>query len=569
MNPRDRPYARDQVAGTADVRTINASLCHDLSSSGQGSIMEFFDSLAMLGPGQVALLILALVIAFGFECVNGFHDTANAVATVIYTKSLKPTPAVVWSGLWNFIGVHAGGIGVAFSIVHLLPVDLLVNIKTGRGLAMVLALLLAAIIWNFATWYRGLPASSSHALIGSIMGVGMMNAWMEHGSFFKGVNWHKATEVGMALLFSPLIGFGLAAVLLLVLRRLVPSKKLYEPPEGDEPPPWWIRGLLIGTCTGVSFAHGSNDGQKGMGLIMLVLIGIVPATYALDMGSSSADLTAVVEAAKTLEKELESPAIAGLMDALKQEYLATNRVEKLKRTDAVAATIEPYGNFDSDTHGFEFRHPGIAREVFQPYPKPDAVLATLDPLPLARDLMATLEGCTSFTDLGSEERWEVRTQLVELGAAIRTLVRNFGAAMAEDRREVLLSVASRLSRPVEYVPEWVKMGVALCLGLGTMVGWKRIVVTVGEKIGKTHLTYAQGASAELVAAATIGLADGFGMPVSTTHVLSSGVAGTMWANNSGIQASTVRDIALAWILTLPAVIILSGVLYWLATLVTG
>lgn len=531
--------------------------------------MEFFESLATLGTGQVVLLLAALAIAFGFECVNGFHDTANAVATVIYTKSLKPTPAVVWSGIWNFIGVHAGGIGVAFSIVHLLPVDLLVNIKTGRGLAMVLALLLAAIIWNFATWYRGLPASSSHALIGSIMGVGMMNAWLEHGSLFKGVNWHKATEVAMALMISPLLGFGLAAGLLLLLQRLVPSKQLYEPPHGDTPPPWWIRAILIGTCTGVSFAHGSNDGQKGMGLIMLVLIGIVPATYALNMGSSTADITAVVEAAKKLEQELEAPEIAGLMDALKQEYLATNRVEKLRRSDAVAAAIEPYGNFESAAHGFEFRHPGLARDVIRPFPQPDIVLATLDPLPLAKQLTAALDGRTSFSDLRSEERWEVRTHLVELGAAIRTLVRNFGSAMAEDRRQVLLSLAGKLSRPVEYVPEWVKMGVALCLGLGTMVGWKRIVVTVGEKIGKTHLTYAQGASAELVAATTIGLADGFGMPVSTTHVLSSGVAGTMWANKSGIQAETVRDIALAWILTLPAVILLAGGLYWAATLVTG
>ncbi len=252
--------------------------------------MELFEAFSTLTVGQSALLIGALIIAFGFECINGFHDTANAVATVIYTKSLKPTPAVIWSGTWNFIGVHAGGIGVAFSIVHLLPVDLLVNINKGRGLAMVLALLLAAIIWNFATWYRGLPASSSHSLIGSIMGVGMMNAWLTHGSVFKGLNWHKVSEVMMALLFSPLIGFGLAAGLLLLSKSLIKSKALYEPPEGDAPPPTWIRALLIFTCTGVSFAHGSNDGQKGMGLIMLVLIGIVPATYALNMNTSSTDI---------------------------------------------------------------------------------------------------------------------------------------------------------------------------------------------------------------------------------------------------------------------------------------
>jgi PiT family inorganic phosphate transporter len=280
--------------------------------------MEFLEAVGGLGTGQVVLLLAALAIAFGFEVINGFHDTANAVATVIYTKSMKPTPAVIWSGLWNFIGVHAGGIGVAFSIVHLLPVDLLVNIKTGRGLAMVLSLLGAAILWNFATWYRGLPASSSHSLIGSIMGVGMANAWMEQGSPFGGINWHKAAEVGMALVLSPLVGFGLAAALLMLAKRLIPARELYEPPHGDRPPPWWIRALLIGTCTGVSFAHGSNDGQKGMGLIMLVLIGIVPAAFALNMGASSAEITATATAARRLEQELSDPELTAMMNAARR-----------------------------------------------------------------------------------------------------------------------------------------------------------------------------------------------------------------------------------------------------------
>ena len=515
--------------------------------------MDFLDAAATLGTGQTVLLIVALVIAFGFECINGFHDTANAVATVIYTKALKPTPAVVWSGLWNFIGVHAGGIGVAFSIVHLLPVDLLVNIKTGRGLAMVLALLLAAIIWNFATWYRGLPASSSHALIGSIMGVGMMNAWLEHGSFFKGLNWHKVTEVMMALLLSPVIGFGLAAGLLLLCRRLVRSPTLYQPPSSDAPPPWWIRALLIGTCTGVSFAHGSNDGQKGMGLIMLVLIGIVPATYALDMRSSPQAVEKAVAAAKELEAELSAPDLASMMEALRDQHVATARVERMTRGVAAAETLEY----------------GLVNDVFDALGSDDPVLATLDPLPLTRGVIEKLDGRQGFSDLDADDRWAVRTQLVELGISVRTLLREFGHQMTEDRRKVLAGIAGDLARPVEYVPEWVVMGVALCLGLGTMVGWKRIVVTVGEKIGKTHLSYAQGGVAELVAAGTIGLADGFGLPVSTTHVLSSGVAGTMWANRSGIQASTCREIALAWILTLPAVIALSAGLYWLATLVVA
>jgi PiT family inorganic phosphate transporter len=517
--------------------------------------MEFLDAVGSLGTGQLILLLVALVIAFGFECINGFHDTANAVATVIYTKSLRPTPAVIWSGLWNFIGVHAGGIGVAFSIVHLLPVDLLVNIKTGRGLAMVLSLLGAAIIWNFATWYRGLPASSSHSLIGSIMGVGMMNAWLEQGSPWGGINWHKATEVGAALVLSPLIGFGLAAALLLVARRLIPARELYEPPRGDRPPPWWIRALLIGTCTGVSFAHGSNDGQKGMGLIMLVLIGIVPAAYALDIRTSSQEITATVEAARKLEAELADPQLATMMSALREQHLADARVARISRREGVAAAAV----LESD----------LVEEVLDPFPRNDVVLATLDPLPLAREVLASLDGRTSFTELNADDRWKLRTQLVELGASVRTLLRQFGDALAEDRRKVLKNLAGQLAKPVEYVPEWVVMGVALCLGIGTMFGWERIVVTVGEKIGKTHLTYAQGGAAELVAASTIAMADSLGMPVSTTHVLSSGVAGTMWANNSGVQAETVREIALAWVLTLPVAMALSGGLYWLATVVTG
>jgi PiT family inorganic phosphate transporter len=517
--------------------------------------MEFFDAVGSLGIGQVVLLLVALLIAFGFEVINGFHDTANAVATVIYTKSLKPTPAVVWSGLWNFIGVHAGGIGVAFSIVHLLPVDLLVNIKTGRGLAMVLSLLGAAIIWNFATWYRGLPASSSHSLIGSIMGVGMMNAWLERGSIFDGINWHKAAEVGLALLLSPAIGFGLAALLLVVAKKLIPARELYEPPHGDRPPPWWIRALLIGTCTGVSFAHGSNDGQKGMGLIMLVLIGIVPAAYALNMSTSPAQITATAEATRRLEAELSEPQLAMMMAALKDRHVAETRVERITRRDGVAAAAVLESEMIDD--------------MLDPFPRNDVVLATLDPLPLCKDVLASLDGRQSFSDLHADDRWKLRTQLVELGASVRTLLRQFGDSLADDRRKVLKSLAGELAKPVEYVPEWVVMGVALCLGLGTMFGWERIVVTVGEKIGKTHLTYAQGGVAELVAASTIAMADSLGMPVSTTHVLSSGVAGTMWANKSGIQPETVREIALAWILTLPVAMALSGCLYWLATFFTG
>jgi PiT family inorganic phosphate transporter len=366
----------------------------------------------------------------------------------------------------------------------------------------------------------------------------------------------------MALILSPAIGFGLAAVLLLLCKKFVPARELYEPPHGDRPPPWWIRTLLVGTCTGVSFAHGSNDGQKGMGLIMLVLIGIVPASFALNMHTSADDITATREAARALEAELTDPRLSMMMTALREQHLASSRVENLSRRAAVASEEV------LETSDAALMDAWVDR-MFDPFPRNDAVLCTLDPLPLAQSVVKSLDGRTSFKDLLVDDRWKLRTDLVELGASVRTLLRHFGENLAEDRRKVLKSLAGQLSKPVEYVPEWVVMGVALCLGIGTMFGWERIVKTVGEKIGKTHLTYAQGGAAELVAATTIGLADSLGMPVSTTHVLSSGVAGTMWANKSGIQPETVREIALAWVLTLPVAMSLAGGLYWLATFLTG
>src|SRR6202789_771412 len=227
------------------------------------------------------LLGIALLIALGFEFVNGFHDTANAVATVIYTISMSPTLAVVWSGSFNFLGVLLSGGTVAFGIVSLLPVELILQVGSGAGFAMVFALLIAAILWNLGTWYFGLPASSSHTMVGSIMGVGIANQLMNPRQGTSGVDWVQAAAVGKSLLLSPLVGFAIAWLLLLICKAVIKDKRLYEAPVGTEPPPFWIRVLLFGTCSGVSFFHGSNDGQKGMGLIMLILIGTVPTPYAL------------------------------------------------------------------------------------------------------------------------------------------------------------------------------------------------------------------------------------------------------------------------------------------------
>lgn len=460
-----------------------------------------------LSTTNLVLLIVCLLVALGFEFVNGFHDTANAVATVIYTKTLKPTVAVVLSGICNFAGVFVGGIAVAMAIIHLLPVELLVSAGVGRGLAMVIALLLSAMIWNLGTWWKGLPASSSHTLIGAILGVGLANSAMQ-GQIGSGVNWDKALHVGATLLLSPLLGFALAAGLLWLMHKVVKDERVFQAPEGEEPPPSWVRGLLILTCGGVSFSHGSNDGQKGVGLIMLILIGLVPAGFALNQDAPDAELRRAQEGARSMLEQ-----------------------------------IRPLGE---ECEGVEAPQCMIYSEI--------------------RVILGEIDEVESVREIPQENRWVVRAAILEIDDALRRMEENGAdpALMADLRQS-----RSKVAPLTDYAPWWVILAVALALGIGTMIGWKRIVVTVGEKIGKSHLTYAQGASAELVAMATIGLSSFFGLPVSTTHVLSSGVAGTMVVEGSGLQKETVRNIALAWVLTLPAAMLISAVLFFLLASVMG
>jgi PiT family inorganic phosphate transporter len=466
------------------------------------------------------LLLVALLIALGFEFVNGFHDTANAVATVIYTHSLPAEFAVMWSGFFNFLGVLFSTGAVAFGIVSLLPVELILQVSSGAGFAMVFALLIAAIIWNLSTWYFGLPASSSHTLIGSIIGVGVANALMRGRDGTSGVDWGKATEIGYALLLSPLVGFVCAAVLLLLLKVIVKSPTLYSAPEAGKAPPLWIRGLLIATCTGVSFAHGSNDGQKGMGLIMLILIGTVPTAYALNRALPESQ---VVQFQKTSQAAAAVVAAKGAGHSI----IGDPR-----------PAVTQYVSLHKITEG---TYPSLAVLV-KDVGDQVAKYGTLDKVP------AEVVGNT-------------RNDMYLTSEAIRFLMKDKENDLNKDDVAALNAYKGSLDAATKFIPTWVKIAVALALGLGTMIGWKRIVVTVGEKIGKSHLTYAQGASAELVAAATIFAADNFGLPVSTTHVLSSGVAGAMAANGSGLQMATIRNMLMAWVLTLPAAILLSGGLY--------
>jgi PiT family inorganic phosphate transporter len=467
------------------------------------------------------LLGIALLVALGFEFVNGFHDTANAVATVIYTHSLDPHIAVAWSGMWNFIGVVLSTGAVAFGIISLLPVELILQVGSGAGFAMVFALLTAAIIWNLGTWYFGIPNSSSHTLIGSIIGVGIANQLMQARTATSGVDWGQALNVGKSLLFSPIIGFALAASLLSLSKLFIRDKRLYTAPEGDAPPPFWIRCLLILTCTGVSFAHGSNDGQKGMGLIMLILIGTVPTAYALNHAitpQQSADFIAISQqAAGVLDKYVKPGAVVGDPRDDVADYVRTK-------------------NFNDNT-----------------------VLALRD---LINGISTETANYKELRYIPQDQVRNFRNDMYLVSEALRIIQKTKVTAISAPDEAVLANYKKHIDYATKFIPTWVKVAVALALGLGTMIGWKRIVITVGEKIGKDHLTYGQGAAAEITAMLTIGAADMYGLPVSTTHVLSSGVAGTMAANGTGLQWGTVRNLIMAWVLTLPAAIVLSGTLFW-------
>jgi inorganic phosphate transporter, PiT family len=464
------------------------------------------------------LLFVALLIALGFEFVNGFHDTANAVATVIYTHSLSAQIAVVWSGSFNFLGVLLSSGAVAFGIISLLPVELILQVGSSAGFAMVFALLIAAIIWNLGTWYLGLPASSSHTLIGSIIGVGIANALARGQDGTSGVDWGQATNIGKALLFSPIVGFVASALLLVAMKALVRQPELYRAPETDKPPAWWIRGLLIFTCTGVSFAHGSNDGQKGMGLIMLILIGTVPTAFALNRTLPDSQLAQFsvnsAAAARVVEQKAAGYNILGNPRPVVTDYVAHHHIS-------------------------EGTYPSL--------------------VVLIQDIDKQVREYGSLAKIPAEAVGNTRNDMYLTDEALRLLMKDKEADLSAADIATLNAYKQSLDGATKFIPTWVK--VAVTIALGTMIGWKRIVVTVGEKIGKTHLTYGQEAAAELVAAGTIAAADMYGLPVSTTHVLSSGVAGTMAANGSGLQLSTIRNIALAWVLTLPMAMMLSAGLY--------
>ena len=464
-----------------------------------------------LEPHVLLLLGVCLLAACAFEFVNGFHDTANAVATVIYTNALRPWVAVIWSAFWNFIGVFAGGIGVAMGIVYLLPVESLVDSNVYHGIAMVGALILAAIIWNVGTWYYGIPASSSHALIGSILGVGIAFSLLPE-SRGAAVNWSKAGETGIALLVGPLLGFALTIGMMFLFKRFSNSKAIFKEPHKRKPPPLWIRLLLITTCTLVSFFHGSNDGQKGVGLVMLILIGIVPFRFALDESKNPLDLR------ESLGK------VEYVISRVNRAELSPNNQKDLAEIEAKTA-----------------------------------------------DLDRIFAGKTDVKQLPQQTRFEIRRDVLLLANRAKKLLASPNISLSTQDRDIYDAATKQMKTFTDYAPWWVLLMVSLSLAVGTMVGWQRIVKTIGERIGKEHLSYAQGASSELVAAAMIGVSTQFGLPASTTHVLTSSIAGSMVASRGvkNINPGMVRSIALAWVLTLPVTMVLSGVLFLLFRAILG
>lgn len=484
------------------------------------------DLFSGLDAWVVVSLLLALAFVLTFEFINGFHDTANAVATVIYTNAMPPYLAVIFSGIFNFLGVLLGGIGVAYAIVHLLPVELLINVNSAHGLVMVFSLLGAAIAWNLGTWYFGIPASSSHTLIGSILGVGLANAMLNDIPLADGVNWQKAIDIGTSLVASPLAGFMVAALILLALRRWRPLSKMHKTPterlavDSKKHPPFWNRLVLILSAMGVSFVHGSNDGQKGIGLIMLVLIGIVPTQFVLDLNSSTYQIERTRDATEHLSQFYQRNA-----DTL-SEYLALGKVNGTEMPKKFRCDVQ----------------------------MTEASIASV---------LSNLKGVVNYQDINPETRIDLRRHLLCLDDTAKKVGKL--KTLAAREKADLDKLRKDLTATTEYAPFWVIFAVALALGLGTMVGWKRVVRTVGERIGKQGMTYAQGMSAQITAAIAIGMANIYSLPVSTTHVLSSGVAGSMVANKTGLQGGTVRTILIAWVLTLPAAMLLSAGLFWLAS----
>lgn len=472
-------------------------------------------------------LILALTFVLFYEIINGFHDTANAVATVIYTRSLRSNIAVIIAGILNFIGVILGGLSVAYAIVHLIPTNILLNIDSIHGLLMIFSILFSAIIWNLGTWYLGLPASSSHTLIGSIIGISLVNALCTESSIFETLNMHNMKNILISLIISPIIGLIISGMLIFFLRYIFKKrshiihrtpykqKKFY----GKNNPPFWIRIALIFSSIGISYSHGANDGQKGIGLIMLILIGMVPSKFILNINSS------VYEIQKT--------------------KIALNKLEK-------------YNNINKYVLVFQKNNFLDIKKISNPLN--NFTCNTENITTITQKSKKLLHNVNTYNTLNINKRMQIRRLLMCLANITEKLSKI--SNINKENKIFLNTLKKDLLITVEYAPTWIIIIIATALSLGTMIGWKRVAITISEKIGKKDMTYAQGISAQMTSAFAIGIASYIGMPVSTPHILSSSIAGAALADKSGLQYKTIKIILLAWIFTIPISMLMSSTIYW-------
>ncbi|ARC54999.1 phosphate transporter PitA [Candidatus Riesia sp. GBBU] len=477
------------------------------------------------------ILSTAIFLALFHEIINGFHDTANAVATIIYTRAVQARFAVIISGIFNFFGVIFGGLSVSYAIIHLLPINLLLNINSIYGLTMVFSILLSTIIWNLVTWYFGLPTSSSHTLIGSIIGVILINSFVIDSSVVEDLNIPKVTDIFLSLFLSPLIGCIFSGTIILLLRIIQKETKICqqihftpierEKKEGKKKPPFCIRIVLILSSIGVSFSHGSNDGQKGIGLVMLILISILPTKFSLNMNASEYEISRIYNTITNLKKYYEE-----------HSYIINNTKFHIKnKLDRNVANINYcYDNFCPNT--------------------------------ILNQIISILKDVKSYSAIKSNQRSYVRKMLLYLSEMNSKIAKH--SKTKPEEAKILYNLNKDLLITLEYAPVWITVIVASALAIGTMFGWKRATFTIGKKIGKKDMTYAHGVSAQTTAAISIGIASYTGMPVSTTQILSSAVAGAMIIDRRGIQIKTVKNILLVWLFTFPISITMSGIFYWVS-----
>lgn len=493
----------------------------------------FWDALNNIDTFTISLLLLSLGIALFYEMINGFHDTANAVAMIIYTNSMKARYSVIMASIMNFLGVILGGIGVAYVIVHLLPLDIMVSSNKEAMLVMIYSLLIAAVVWNFGTWYFGLPVSSSHSLIGSLIGVSAAFGIMNGFSFSESVNWKEVYKILTVLAISPFAGFAFAYVLMKLARRFIKDPKYFKSPSTEEgeskkKPKFWMRIGIILTGAGVSFAHGSNDGQKGIGLIMIILIGILPTYYALNMDSHEYKIKQVRDSAQNLAKFYADNSQT-LVELVNEKHL----ISALKIKNASISECDVNNVYETTTL--------IANK---------------------------LENVKSYFELSNDDRWKVHNAILCSDNFFHQVEKLY-LLKDKDKSDYISSQRKIILAASEYVPYWVIIAVALALGIGTMMGYKRIVYTIGEKIGSQPVNYMQGAVSQAMAMTTILLANFAHAPVSTTHIVSSSVAGTMSAEpNGGVQKGMVKIILLSWIFTLPVTSFMGAGIYICLTYLT-